>query len=143
MKCFRNCLSSAIDADRVNEAHPAFPAIVRQLAADEARILARLAKGPHNYVFTRKYDADRALFVGPKSIEIDDLPKDDLRFRRKRSTLYGSPYSARVGGHCSGGIKCQSWVISLGPEFRLESEHCQYRLTAWGERFVQACSARG
>ena len=80
MKCFRNCLSSATDADRVNEAHPAFPAIVRQLAADEARILARLAKGPHNYVFTRKYDADRALFVGPKSIEIDDLPKDDLRF---------------------------------------------------------------
>ncbi|CDZ65564.1 Hypothetical protein NGAL_HAMBI2605_38370 [Neorhizobium galegae bv. orientalis] len=44
-KLFSNLLSRAFDKDRVNEAHPAFPSIIRQLSSDEAALLEAIA-GP-------------------------------------------------------------------------------------------------
>jgi hypothetical protein len=144
---FSQLLSSAIDADRVNEAHPAFPAIVRQLAADEARILARLAKGPHSYVWSQKYDADRVLFVGPRLIEIDDLPRDDLRFSGNVPLYMDHLYQLGLAGILQEGNQLPIMDDRPGtsPPVRIQvgvRAHCQYRLTPWGERFVQACSAR-
>ncbi|MBP2560882.1 hypothetical protein J2857_003651 [Neorhizobium galegae] len=42
-KLFSNLLSRAFDKDRVNEAHPAFPSIIRQLSSDEAVLLEAIA----------------------------------------------------------------------------------------------------
>src|SRR5215467_6852774 len=36
---YSNLLSSSMDAERVDKAHPAYPIIIRQLSADEAKVL--------------------------------------------------------------------------------------------------------
>ena len=55
---FQNLLSSAMDADRVENAHPAFPLLIRQLAADEARLLMALAE--RDLTVIRRADLDRS-----------------------------------------------------------------------------------
>ena len=49
---FLNLLARAMDKRRVNEAHPAFVEIIRQLSPDEALILFKLKKARYSY--TRK-----------------------------------------------------------------------------------------
>jgi len=74
---FSNLLSAAMDSEHVNEAHPAFPLLIRQLSSDEAMILARLRGKTYKYVYTLEQVNNR--WQNPK-IEVDELPKEGLRF---------------------------------------------------------------
>jgi hypothetical protein len=76
---FSELLSRAMDNERVNEAHPAYPFLIRQLSSDEARILAALFGRTYDRVHTSDYDRNTNLFSGHK-VEIDDLPRDNLDF---------------------------------------------------------------
>ena len=68
-----------MDSARLDQAHPAYPAILRQLSTDEARILVTLKNQTFDYVWTKPYDRSTNLF-GISTIEIDALPKKDLVF---------------------------------------------------------------
>ncbi|MGG3814550.1 DUF4393 domain-containing protein [Methylorubrum rhodesianum] len=54
---FQNLLSSSMDRDKVNLVHPAFPALIRNLSSDEARILKHLVDEPITglYLDSRSY----------------------------------------------------------------------------------------
>jgi Abortive infection alpha len=42
-----------MDQERVSEAHPAFPIIIKQLSSDEAVVLASLDGTEYDFVFTQ------------------------------------------------------------------------------------------
>jgi Abortive infection alpha len=77
---FSELLSRSIDKDRVEEAHPAYPLIIRQLSADEAKILGRLKEHGFDYVYTKALNDLTKLFSGESTIEVDAFPRDGLSF---------------------------------------------------------------
>jgi len=76
---FSQLLSCAMDKNRLDEAHPAFPIIIRQLSSDEAKILKSLYDQTFDYVAVSNYDRQTNLFHHDH-IETDNLPRDDLSF---------------------------------------------------------------
>jgi hypothetical protein len=77
---FSELLSRSMDHDRVHEAHPSYPIIIKQLSADEARILASLHGNTFDYVWTREFDDQQKVFVGQNNVEVDKLPREGLAF---------------------------------------------------------------
>src|SRR5262249_25304191 len=77
---FSQLLSRSMDSKRVNEAHPAFPVLIRQLSEDEAKILKSLCNREFDYVFTLNFSAATATVQNDRNVEVDDLPKGDLTF---------------------------------------------------------------
>jgi hypothetical protein len=59
---FDSLLRTSMDRTRLASAHPAFPGIIKNLSADEARILKALAIGPLKQITSSKYDRERNLF---------------------------------------------------------------------------------
>jgi hypothetical protein len=137
-----------MDSKRVNEAHPAFPMLIRQLSEDEARILKSLGNQEFDYVFTtQNYETETALFQPDSKVEVDDFPKDDLTFPQnvpfyfehldklglagiylqgKQEPIYGDRKHDEMGFPMP--------LIQVGVRVRYK-----YRLTELGRRFVQAC----
>jgi hypothetical protein len=76
---FSELLSRSMDSARVNEAHPAFPIIIKQLSSDEARILKMLSTAQYDFVYTRDFNSMTNLLYGQK-VETDTLPRDGLDF---------------------------------------------------------------
>jgi hypothetical protein len=75
---FSELLSRSMDSERVSEAHPAYPLLIRQLSPDETRILRTLYERPYECVFR-----DRLLESGRfrrDGIERDELPRDVLEY---------------------------------------------------------------
>jgi hypothetical protein len=77
---FSQLLSRSMDSERVHEAHPAYPILIKQLSADEARILAALKDQQFDLVYTRDFDRVANLFYGMHKVESDSLPRDGLIF---------------------------------------------------------------
>jgi hypothetical protein len=141
---FSQLLSRGMDQERVAEAHPAFPIIIKQLSSDEAIILAALDGIDYDFVYTLPLDRETNLF-GPRRIEIDTLPRDDLLFpdnvpfylehldqlglakilQQAGEPLYGNTAYVR-------GVPAS--VSQTGSRIR-----CKYTLTDFGKRFVLAC----
>ena len=48
---FQSLLARSMDSERVNEAHPSFPSIIKSLSPDEARILHHLRSGHIDVIF--------------------------------------------------------------------------------------------
>jgi hypothetical protein len=88
-----------MDSNRVDEAHPAYPIIIRQLSSDEAKILASLKSQEYEYTYTRDYDRTTNLFLGLAKIEVDALPRDGLVFPKKCIVLHAASKSAWPCGH--------------------------------------------
>src|SRR5262245_13574847 len=76
---FSELLSRSMDRERVNEAHPAYPFIIRQLSLDEARMIKLLKDRQFDHVRTRDWDRATGLFSGGK-VEVDEFPRDGLAF---------------------------------------------------------------
>jgi hypothetical protein len=77
---FSQLLSRSMDRERVNEAHPAYPIIIKQLSSDEAKILNSLKSSTYDYVYTLDFDSQRKEFYGHRKVEVDELPRADLSF---------------------------------------------------------------
>lgn len=82
---FSQLLSRSIDKERLGEAHPAFPAIIRQLSSDEARVLAQLqrfvaSKINYKFMFTRDWDATELIWSEAKEIDPGEFPLQILDF---------------------------------------------------------------
>jgi hypothetical protein len=79
---FSELLSSSLDTQKVQLAHPAFPQLIRQLSSDEAIMLKlihqSLAAGrPYRRVAVHDLREERFYF---KEIELEEFPLDRLRF---------------------------------------------------------------
>lgn len=82
---FSRLLSSSMDRNRVQNAHPAFSQIVRQLSQDEAVLLNSMWKlwndenRSYRQQFTQDFDRERAA-ISKVTIEVDEVPKENLVF---------------------------------------------------------------
>jgi len=135
---FSRLLSCSMNSAQLNDAHPAFPQIIKQVSADEAILLSKLADGAFSQVAHAELDRVRNLFK-PTVIESEGIPRDGLRFpdnaRLYIEHLYQlglvefsttkSPESTMTGGQQTGS--------------RTFGEH---QLTRWGRQFVRACTSK-
>jgi hypothetical protein len=76
---FSQLLSASMDRNRVNDAHPSFPLIVRQLSADEAKLLKALFVTAKPLRLIQTFKLAQGLSF-PGEIEIDELSADNLMF---------------------------------------------------------------
>jgi hypothetical protein len=133
---FSELLSRSIDSGRVNEAHPAYPMIIRQLSSDEARILKLLGSSQYDFVYTIDYNNATNLFSGRK-VEIDTLPRDNLIFPGNVSFYLDHLYQLGLAGIFQQGNQAPLFDASGKQNgVRVSSK---YRFTDLGQRFVRAC----
>ena len=135
---FSQLLSCSIDEERVAEAHPAYPILIKQLSSDEAKILSLLSDVQFNYVYTREYDPKTNLFVGPNIVEVDELPRDGLSFPANVGFYFDHLSQLGLAGVYQQGNQEPLFNPDRSKQIGIRA-HCQYRLTDLGRRFVQAC----
>ena len=133
---FSELLSHSIDQDRVQEVHPAYPLIVKQLSADEAKILVRLNGRDFDYVYTRTFDAQTNLFSGVPAIEVDAFPRDELSFPDNIIFYFNHLNQLGLAGIYQIGNQEALFDGAIQTGTRSRS---QFRLTNFGRRFVKAC----
>jgi hypothetical protein len=134
---FSELLSRSIDKDRVEEAHPAYPLIIRQLSADEAKILGRLKGRGFDYVYTKALNDQTKLFSGEPAIEVDAFPRDGLSFPNNISFYFDHLNQLGLAGIYQIGNQEALFNGALQTGTRIRS---QYTLTSFGRRFLQACT---
>jgi hypothetical protein len=135
---FSRLLSCSMEKGRVEEAHPAYPLIIRQLSADEAKILARLKERSFDHVHTKTYDARTAIFSVESVIEVDELPRDGLSFPGNISFYFD--HLSQLG--LAGIYQIGNQEPIFGEEPRVQTgirARSRYTLTGFGEKFVKAC----
>jgi Abortive infection alpha len=123
-----------MDQARANEAHPAFPIIIKQLASDEAIILATLDGTEYDFIFTR--DLNTKMLFDYRKIEKDDLQQSGLSFPEN------IPFYMEHLDHLG-----LAKIVQQGNQERLHNAgrrtgvrvRCKYILTDTGKRFIKAC----
>lgn len=138
---FSELLSRAMDQNRIHEAHPAYPILIRQLSPDEARILARLEDAQFDYIYTRDYDSTTNLFVGEITVEKDLLPRDGLAYGNNIPFYFEHLNQLGLAGIFQVG---NQEPLYDGPPVKKQigiRVRCKYRLTEFGTRFVRTCVA--
>jgi hypothetical protein len=142
-KLFSQLLSSAMDREKVDSAHPAFVEIIKQISSDEAVLLAALADGPRRYHRRWPYDSQKHT-SGPAEIELDERPTDLLSMP-SNIDLYATHLSnLGLAGY-------EHWK-EIEPEYipspqdDLPRKICdrvfqELKLTDWGAAFMKACAA--
>jgi hypothetical protein len=80
---YNELLSKAFDRQTAEDAHPAYPGLIKQLSLDEAIILKIIYEkyrlnNHYKYQYTDDYDRAANRFFNRK-LEIDELPRSDLR----------------------------------------------------------------
>lgn len=134
---FSELLSRSMDRDRVREAHPAYPIIIKQLSSDEGQILAHLNGNVFDYVFTQKLDVQQNLFVGP-NVEVDSFPREGLSFPENIPFYFEHLSQLGLANIFQKGN--QEPLFGDEPRVQLGVRvRCQYKLTDFGQRFVTAC----
>jgi hypothetical protein len=136
-KMFSELLSRSMDSIRADEAHPAYPHIVRQLSSDEAKILTLLKGRTYRYVYTRDYDNDRALFVAHR-ILTDELPRGELMFPENVAFYMEHLDQLGLAGVYQEGN--QEPLLNTDGEQTGVKVICNYRLKHFGSRFLAACT---
>lgn len=81
---FSQLLTSSMDRERVHNAHPSFPLLIKQISSDEALLLHAMWSrfkegGAIHQQYTRDYDAAKNVFTG-HHVEVDEIPRDGLIF---------------------------------------------------------------
>ncbi len=137
---FSQLLSRAIDSKRVDEAHPSFPLLIKQLSRDEAVILSKLKERTYEYVYTSTLDRETNRFIRNPA-EIDELPDHILQFSGNLSFymnhlsslglagIYDYKNPEPIHGERDGNL------VQTGTRV-----FCRYLLTDVGCRFITACT---
>ena len=134
---FSRLLASSMDSERVAEAHPAYPILIKQLSSDEARILSML-KGQRYYrVHTRTFNPATNLFYGAPHVEVDNLPRDQLVFPANVPFHMQHLEELGLAGIFQAGNQERLFIGGKQRGVRVRST---YRLTEFGEAFVRACA---
>lgn len=136
---FSQLMSRSMDREHVNEAHPAYPILIKQLSSDEAKILAMLNGAQFDFVWTRSFNAETRLFYGHKTVEVDDLPRNGLVFPDNIQFYMEHLHQLGLAGIYQQGNQEPIYLseitkIQIGIRVRNK-----YALTDFGQRFVKAC----
>jgi hypothetical protein len=134
---FSQLLSRSMDTDGIAQAHPAYPMIIKQLSADEAKLLVLLRDRTYGFVRTWRLGSGVSY---PDKIEIDELPRDGFVFPENVFFYVDHLYQLGLAGLFE--IPPQepiSGVDGRQTGVRVKSE---YRLTDLGTRFVKACAPK-
>lgn len=147
---FSQLLSGSMDSERVDNAHPAFVEIIKQLSSDEAVLLASLTEGPRRWHYRSLLDAKKNWFYGHETL-LDERPMDRLMkpqnfelsmlhvgnlglagyYDLKAQEPEFEPMPQRQVGdviHPAGTVQVASKVFK------------ELKLTPWGDIFMKACS---
>jgi hypothetical protein len=137
---FSQLLSRSMDRERVNEAHPAYPIIIKQLSSDEAKILKSLKSSDYDYVYTLDFNDQRKEFYGHRKVEVDELPQNDLSF--PENVAFYFEHLDRLGLAGIFQVGNQEALFGGQPKVQVGiRSRCQYKLTDFGRRFVRACTS--
>jgi hypothetical protein len=135
---FSRLLSCSMNDARLNDAHPAFPQIIKQISADEAIVLRKLADGAFSQVAHAEIDRVRNLFLAPV-IESDAIPRDGLRF----------PDNARLYIEHLHQLGLVEFNVTRSPEATMTGGQQtgsrtfgEHQLSRWGQQFVRACTSK-
>lgn len=130
---FSELLSRSMDKERVGEAHPSYPSIIRQLSSDEAKIIKMLREKTYPFIQVWKLDGPLSRF---ERTEVDDLPRSDLFFPENVPFYIDHLNSLGLAGIWQ--VPPQEPLFEHGRQIgnRVRSE---YRLTPFGSRFATAC----
>jgi hypothetical protein len=77
---FSELLSSAMHSDRVSDAHPALPLIIKQLSTDEALILQAMATAEKYFPLITRFDIVSGGVMTVTQLEQSGLPIDRMAF---------------------------------------------------------------
>lgn len=134
---FSELLSCSMSRDHISLAHPAYPLIIKQLSADEAKILHSLLKKNFDFIYTQDLFDQRVVVI-----EVDDLPRENLSFPENVSFYMDHLHQLGLAGTFQ--------VGNQAPLHRKDPRtqdgvrvHRQYRLTHFGHQFMQACTPKG
>jgi hypothetical protein len=128
-------LACAMDTQRVDDAHPAFGHILKQLSPDEAMVLFHLKKRKYGFTEYQKFHQDKNWF-DKAVIEANDFPLDSLA-RPKLYDVY-LKHLALLG-------LADKVFVSRTYERNAENvqtgnrDICEATLNAFGEMFARAC----
>ena len=134
---FSRLLSSSMDSERLDKAHPAFPAIIRQLSADEARILVNLKGRSFDFIHTQPLDRGTNLF-GASTIELDALPREGLAYPGLVSFYLQHLNQLGLAGIFQAGN--QEPLFDAQRQQNGVRIRAKYRLMEFGAAFVDACT---
>lgn len=131
---FSQLLSSAMNSQKVEEAHPSYPILIKQLSPDEALFLTLIKEKQYKYIYTF------SLNTKGRETELDEFPKDKLRFKENFDFYFARLHNLGLVDRYE--YKTQETVKeekshvtdSKGRVFRM------YSLTGLGKRFMQACT---
>jgi hypothetical protein len=135
---YSELLSRSVDEDRVEEAHPAYPLIIRQLSADEVKILDRLNGKTYERVHTQEYFAETNLFSNKQTVESDALPREGLAFPNNVDFYFAHLHHLGLAAMYQDGNQ----EILVGDDPKIQTGvrvKTRYTLTDFGQRFVKAC----
>jgi hypothetical protein len=129
---YLNLLENAINSDRVNLAHPAFPNVIHQLSPDEIQILETLKK--EDVITKYEYEKDEKNHIINQKVTESNFESTRLSFSNHRGMYYDHLQFLNL-------TRITSEVTeSYNP--RLEKYHRATRssLSTFGELFMKACS---
>lgn len=132
---FLNILACAMDGERNNQAHPAFPKIISELAPDEALILYYLTKSDFEVEDHMDYDRGQNRFSNLQ-IRSSSIPKDKLRFPDNFELYYSHLQSLSL---ISWPVKKQTPVTDQTNQQTGIVRNSIVTLTDFGRLFCKAC----
>jgi hypothetical protein len=136
---FSELLSRSMDSERAKEAHPAFPILIKQLSADEAKILNELFSESFSYVYTRDYDSELRILSPQTTIDVDELPREGLVFPENVPFYMEHLTQLGLAGIYQVGNQKSIYAVSEPRKQVGVWVQNECRLTEMGRRFVQAC----
>jgi hypothetical protein len=128
-------LACAMDTQRVDDAHPAFGHILKQLSPDEAMVLFHLKKSRYRFTQYLKLHQDKNWFDKPV-IEENDFPLDTLA-RPKLYYVYLK--HLELLGLANGVLVSRTYERNAENVQTGNREICEATLTDFGEMFARAC----
>src|SRR5260370_17609348 len=136
---YSQLLSSSMDTERVDKAHPAYPFIIRQLSADEAKVLEVIRNAEEPFELVRSFSVGGP--VSPDNVEKDDFPQNDLAF--PENVQFYMSHLQQLGLAVLDHDR-QEPVYSGGPPNQASNQtglrvFYRYLLTDIGARFLEAC----
>lgn len=134
---FSQLLSRSMDSRRASEAHPSFPYLIRQLSADEARLLRKLDGKAYLRQYTLDLDPRNQTFSNEK-VEEDELPADGLDFPTSVRFYIEHLYSLGLAHVIQDGKQDPIYKGGTQTGVRVRQK---YELTPMGRKFVTACTA--
>ena len=131
---FSQLLSTSMDRETVDKAHPSYPFIIKQLSADEAKVLIEIRANTHPFVQLHRIGGGLS-FAGP--VEVDAFPRDGLTFPGNVPFYMEHLHQLGLAG-----------IFEVPPQEPMHEGGRQtgvrvrsvYRLTGLGHRFLDACA---